>query len=294
MILRQALCWATDALNAHDIEDSHLEAEVLLKHTLNLSPAQLYAQPRQNLSSEEVDRLQQVIERRRLREPTAYITKHREFYGFDFYVDSRVLIPRPETELLVDEAIKYTTEHASYPLTPGNNFTIADIGTGCGSIAISLAMHLPQAKIYAIDISSPALEVAKINCLHHNVTKQVILLQGNLIEPLPEPVNLIVANLPYIKDSELPKLTPEIAKFEPRIALAGGQDGLGKIRKLLIQAREKLQPPCCLLLEIGETQNKMIAPLTDSCLSNAKVELIADLSGIERAAKISLNANAQY
>ena len=287
MTLRQILQQTANTLSDSSIEDAHLEAAVLLSHTLNLSPTQLYAQPERELNLREINGLHQLIERRLHREPAAYIVEHREFYGIDFFVDSRALIPRPETEHIVDEAIKYTRGHEDYSPRSDNRFTIADIGTGCGAIAISLASHLPQAIIYAADISPSALEIAQINCQYHGVTEQVILLQGNLLEPLPEPANLVVANLPYIRDPELPYLDPEIINFEPLIALAGGQNGLEKIYQLLDQARRKLQSPCCLILEIGQGRDKEVSSFVHRCLPESRVELIPDLSGIKRVIKVN-------
>ena len=151
--------------------------------------------------------------------PAAYITGHREFYGLDFAVNSSVLVPRPETELLVEKALELARERSLS--------TIADIGTGCGAIAVSLAVNLPQTRIYATDISAPALEVALSNCRKHGVTDRVTLLEGDMLAPLPEPVDLIVANLPYVREPEMTGVNT--LGFEPPLALNGGPDGLDKI-----------------------------------------------------------------
>jgi release factor glutamine methyltransferase len=284
MTLAQALQQSAYVLSANGIEDSHIEARMLLGHAANLSPVQIYTEPEQTLSREEKDKLQKLIRRRLQHEPTAYILKHKEFYGIDFYVDSRVLIPRPETEILVDAALKFagSRRYLTGPLL------VADIGTGCGAIAISLALNLPGSKVYATDLSSSALEVAKLNCENHKVTEQVTLLSGNLLQPLPEPVDLILANLPYIKNSELPNLSPEIAKFEPRMALDGGRNGLDYIRQLLEQVKEQINTGGCLLLEIGRNQEKDVSRLIHSCLNRVNIEYIEDLNGIKRVVKIEL------
>jgi release factor glutamine methyltransferase len=206
--------------------------------------------------------------------------KHWEFYGIDFYIDQRVFIPRPETELLVEETITSASRYIQR-----GSITIADIGTGSGVIAITLALTLPQAKIYATDISGIALQVAEINCQCHKVTNQVKLLQGNLLEPLPEPVDIIVANLPYIKDSDLEMLRPEIINFEPTAALAGGEEGLDKIRTLLIQIPGKIYSGGCILMEIGQGQAQTITSLITGYLPKSSIKLIPDLSGIDRVAK---------
>lgn len=287
MTLRQILQHAVQTLDAGGIEDAHFEAEVLLRHTLKISPTQLYIQPQRALTKRENKSFWQLIERRLCREPTAYILRHREFYGVDFYVDSRAFIPRPETELLVEKALDFAYSYIQSQSSTKKSFLIADIGTGSGAIAVSLALNLPQAKIYATDISVPTLEVANINCQQYKVADRVILLHGDLLEPLPEAVNLIVANLPYIKDSELEELSPEITKFEPLLALRGGHDGLNKIDQLLKQARKKLYPKGCLLLEIGHEQEKAAIALVNNYLPESKVKLFPDLSGINRAVRIN-------
>ena len=258
-------------------------------HVLGMSKTGLYTEPERALTSAETERLRHVVRRRLDHEPAAYILGHCEFYGTDFYVDFHTLIPRPETELLVEAAV----ELAGHISGRGEQITIADIGTGCGAIAISLALALPQAKIYATDVSPLALKVAEANCQRHSVTGQVELLQGNLIEPLPWAVDLIVANLPYVRDCEFADLDPEIREHEPTIALAGGRDGLDKIREMLEQMRAKDDThlggwPAYLLLEIGQGQAETIISLVREYFPRASIELIPDLGGIERVAKVSL------
>jgi len=286
MTLAQALQQSARTFSLNGIEDGHLEARILLQHTLKLSPAQLYTQPERILSREQVRSLQELIERRLSREPAAYIVGHKEFYGVDFYVDAHVLIPRPETEVLIEAALEFAEGCTNRFSSSGRPLLIADVGTGCGAIAISLALNLPQSKVYATDISPSALEVARFNCEHHNVTEQIILLQGNLLEPVPEPVDLIVANLPYIRNSELANLSPEITDFEPRVALDGGESGLEQIRQLLKQVERKIHPGGRLLFEIGQEQEKAVACLINHRLPRAKFEFIPDSSGIDRAVTI--------
>ena len=287
MTLGQEIRRSITVFNANDIEDGYLETNIILGHILNLPTSQLYSQPELLLTSEQIAELQQLIERRLCREPTAYITRRKEFYEIDFYVDSRVLIPRPETELIVDVAIDFVNSHAQYQSFSKRPFLIADIGTGCGSIAISLALNLPQSKIYATDISSAALEVAQLNCKYYNITKQITLLNGNLLEPLPEPVDLIVANLPYIKSSEIANLSPETTNYEPRIAIDGGINGLNQINDLLQQVKEMISPQGCLLLEIGYDQEIEVISLINQYLPNAKLSLIPDYNEVNRVVCIS-------
>jgi release factor glutamine methyltransferase len=281
MTLTQALQQSARILSVNGIEDSYIEARMLLGHITKLLPVQIYTQTEQTLSQEQERGIYELIERRLRREPTAYIVNRREFYGIDFYIDSRVLIPRPETELLVDTALEFS-KNTCPPSPP----FIADIGTGCGAIAISLALNLPHSKIYATDISHSALEVARLNCEHHKVTRQVTLLQGDLLEPVPEPVDLIVANLPYVRSSELENLSPEITGFEPRTAIDGGENGLKCIRQLLEQTKEKINPRGCLLLEIGQNQEQEVIHLIHRYLNKVSFTFIPDFNGINRVVKI--------
>jgi len=284
VILREALHSVAQTLRKAGIADASVEAELLLGHVLGMSKTQLYTETQRGLASAEIKQLWRLVRRRLDHEPTAYILGHCEFFGTDFYVDCHTLIPRPETELLVEKAVEF----AQHIFHPGKQITIADIGTGCGAIVVSLALALPQAKIYATDISASALRVAEINCQRHAVNSQVELLQGNLLEPLPQPVDMVIANLPYIKNYEFKDLSPEIRNFEPKIALAGGKNGLDKIQQMLEQMPRKLNYRACLLLEIGQGQGEMVTSLINSYFPQANIELIPDLGGIERVVKVIL------
>jgi release factor glutamine methyltransferase len=291
VILSQALQSITRTLREAKTADASVEAELLLGHVLGMSKTRLYTEPERSLTSAETERLRDVVRRRLDGEPAAYILGHCEFYGIDFYVDSRTLIPRPETELLVEEAMELARRISQQ----GKPTIIADIGTGCGAIAISLALALPRAKIYATDISTSTLKVAEANCRRHGVDGRVELLQGNLLEPLHRAVDIIVANLPYVKDCEFIDLSPEIREHEPTIALAGGRDGLDKIREMLEQMRAKRsaypgEGLAYLLLEIGQGQGEMVTSLVNDCFPGASIGLISDPGGIERVVKVALQA----
>jgi release factor glutamine methyltransferase len=273
--LAQALNSARDTLARNAIEDAPLEAELLLRHVLNINRTQLYLDLEKELSPQDEKVFGTLIERRLKGEPAAYITGHREFYGRDFQVNPHTLIPRPESELLVETALRLAQNHRIS--------TIADIGTGCGAIAVSLALELPKAKIYATDISPAALEVARINCQRHGVADRVHLIQGDMLEPLPEPVDLIVANLPYVRESEL------APGFEPLLALDGGIKGTEMIAKLCRQAKGKLSDNGTMLLEIGAGQAKAISSLWHHLFPDGATEVLADLSGIERVVSLSPN-----
>ena len=281
MTLKQAMAKARGILAANNIEDASLESELLLRHTLKISRVQLYLDLNLELSPEQETTFWQLVKHRWNGEPTAYITGHREFYGLDFYVDPRVLIPRPESELLVEKALNLAQSRRIV--------TITDIGTGCGAIAISLALNLPQTKIYATDVSASALEVARINCCHHRVEDRISLLRGDMLDPLPETIDLIIANLPYVKESEVSQMGR--TNFEPQLALNGGSDGLEKIRHLCQQVGMKLRPQGCLLLEIGQGQGKAVTAFLYSLFPSSTVEVIPDLSGIERVVNLCLTPN---
>jgi release factor glutamine methyltransferase len=284
MTLSQALYLVKHKLFAANIENASLEAELLLCHVLGISKAKLYSEPEIELDSAERKQLEHLLLRRLHHEPMAYIFENCQFYGIDFYVDGDVLIPRPETELLVEEAIQFA--HRNFPL--GRQLTIADIGTGSGAIAVSLAVALPRAVIYATDISASALRVTKINCQRHKVDGRITLLCGDLLEPLPGPVDMVVANLPYVRSCDLKTLSQEITSFEPMTALAGGEDGLAKIRCLLDQLPGRVHPGACLFLEVGQGQAKAVGSLIESCFPQANTKSIADLSGIARVIKVML------
>lgn len=281
MILRQALTQARDLLKTNgDIEDPYLEAEVLLRQILMIDRASLFVNIDTELKPRHEPLYREWVERRFKGEPLAYITRKREFYKLDFYVDERVLIPRPETELLVEEAINFSRNHRVE--------TIADIGTGSGVIAVSLAVNLPGVFIYASDISSSALQVAGINCVKHRVAKRVFLAEGDLLDPLIEPVDILIANLPYVKKSDL-ALMPS-AKFEPALALDGGVSGLDQIFRLGKQLVSKTKPGCCVMLEIGLGQGEITADYLGGLFPLSKIEILPDLAGIERVVKMEINS----
>ena len=278
MTVKQTLSRAREILFASNIEDSLLESELLLMEALKIDRVQLYLAFDCELNFEQDENFWGLIERRLNHEPTAYITGQREFYGLDFYVDPGVLIPRPESELLVEKTLELARNHTVS--------TIAEVGTGCGAIAISLALSLPQAKIYATDISPAALEVALSNCQKHGLVHRISLLSGDMLDPLPEPVDLIVANLPYVREPELLRIST--LNFEPSLALNGGPDGLEKIRRLCTRIGDKLRPGGYLLLEIGQGQSRAVTTFLHSLFPSAEIEVTPDLSGIDRVVSLSL------
>jgi len=288
MTLGQVLQWAANTLNNQEIEDGNLEARILLGHLLQLTPVEIYTQSELPISQQQLFNYQQLIERRLQREPSSYITGNKEFFGIDFLVTRNVLIPRPETELLVEEALKIAKNRESLFKHLESPIRIADIGTGSGVIAISLALNLRHVKLYATDISSSALEVAILNSKHYNVAERITFLQGNLLAPLFEPVDLIIANLPYVKSSDMAGLNPEITHYEPMRALDGGKDGLDKIRQLIRGIKGNIRQQAILLLEIGVSQDEPVMELINHSFPNAAAELLQDANNINRVVKINL------
>jgi release factor glutamine methyltransferase len=209
----------------------------------------------------------------------AYLLGHKEFFGLEFQVNPHVLIPRPETELLVETAIEWSIINNQLSIVNGK-FTIADVGTGSGCIAVALAKHLPKASLVAIDASPEALRLARLNAERHAV--QITFLSGDLLEPLAEPVDLMVSNPPYVSQAELAAAMPEVSVYEPRLALDGGEDGLDVVRRLLSQAKEKLKPGGALLVEIGASQGQAMIKLAQTHFPGAVIQIKKDLAGLDR------------
>jgi release factor glutamine methyltransferase len=280
--VREALLWAHFVLSLAAVPSPRLDAEVLLAHVLGWKRARLYAVPEFELADEQREAFLAAVERRRRREPVPYITGHREFYGLDFVVDRRVLIPRPETELLVERALEAALRVAA----SGQRPVLADVGTGSGIVAISLAVNLPHATVYATDASLQAVQVAAVNVARHGVLDRVFLLPGELLDPLPEQVHVIAANLPYVPTEEMASLEPDVAEYEPLAALDGGADGLAHIRRLLAQAGPSLLPQGVIVLEIGAGQGQEVVALASQEFPGAEVELFQDYAGLDRVVRV--------
>ena len=281
MKVKDSLRRTAAKLAAKGIDDASLEAELLLMHVMGVERAGLYVRLEDDLSTENNRVLSKLVSRRLKREPSAYILGHREFYGLDFYVDASVLIPRPETETLVEEAITFARSNF-----PFGDPIIADIGTGSGAIAVSLARSLPRAGVCGVDISPRALDIAALNCIRHNV--RVELLAGDLLAPLSEPVDMIVANLPYIADSDMAGLSDEIREYEPTVALAGGEDGLDIVRRLVVAAPQRLKLGGTVLVEVAPAQVDALRAWAGGLGPWSQVEPVSDDSGFARALKLVL------
>lgn len=258
-------------------EEAALEAELLLMHTLSIGRARLYRSLNDQLSTSAVEGYQTLLNRRLDREPTPYILRHKEFFGLDFEVTHAAIIPRPETETLVGLAIDFA--HRQF----GDSRTdIVDVGTGSGVIAVSLAHALPRALLTAIDIAPEALDLARRNATRHGVASRTGFLQGDLLEPLEDTFDLIVANLPYVRTVDWERLPPEIRAHEPRDGLDGGPDGLGVIARLIQQARPRLKPGGALFIEIGDDQGPAANQLAVDVFPRGKIAIEPDLAGRDR------------
>lgn len=273
MQLKDVLRAAILRLEDHRVGSPRLNAEVLLMHTLGCDRAYLYAHPERELNDGELARYDEVLSERSRGVPAQYITGHQEFYGLDFIVSPAVLIPRPETEHLV-EAVLDLTNH----IPPGPR--IVDVGTGSGAIAIVLASELPDAYLYATDISADALEIARANATRLQVEKEIEFHHTDLLEGLPDDTfDIVVSNPPYVGESEHDKVQLEVRKFEPHVAVFGGAEGLDIYRRLVPQAQRVLRPGRWLAMEIGYSQEEQVHSLLTDW---SEVHSIPDLQGIPR------------
>jgi release factor glutamine methyltransferase len=253
---------------------------LLLLHTLGISRAVFYADPDRTLTHAEQAAYEAAIHRRLVHEPIQYITGEQEFYGLALRVTPAVLIPRPETEHLVEAVL---SEMKLATLDPAAPLHILDIGTGSGAIAIALAHHLPQAHVTAIDLSPAALDIATANAARHNIIGHIRFLESDLLEALPpgEGFDAIVSNPPYVATDDRETLHPQVRDHEPATALFAGATGLDIYRRLIPQARAALKPNGLLALEIGHDQRDAIAGLLADW--NA-VRFVDDLQQIPRVA----------
>ncbi len=265
-------------------ETPALDAQVLLAHLLGVPRSRILAHPDENLSAEHELALERAVQRLEGGEALPYVIGHWEFYGLDFTLTPDVLIPRPETELLVERGLAWLGAHPGWRRA-------ADIGTGSGCIAVTLAATVPDLQILASDISVAALGVARTNAQKHGVESRIQFVPADLLDISPStfdlnPFNLIVANLPYIPSPRLQSL--DVAQREPGLALDGGADGLEPIKRLLKDAPAVLAPGGLLLLEIDEMQGEAVRQLAVRSFPKAQIEVMRDLAGSERLVEIRL------
>ncbi len=278
--IRGALLWGAQVLCHAGLENHRLDAEVLLRQVLNMEKEQLYVNGDAPISAGQEAMFRDLLLRRSRREPVAYITGHKEFWSLDFFVTPAVLVPRPETELLVEVALQYVTQLAS-----GSPLKVLDVGAGCGAISVCLAKEQAAMEIVAVDISALALDVARVNAGRHGVVDRIRFLAGDLfapVEPLPETFDLIVSNPPYIRTGELSMLAPEIREWEPTIALDGGPDGLDTYRRMIEEGHSYLTTGGSIVLEIGANMASAVADLFSRSGCYGPASVYQDYAGKDR------------
>ncbi|RJR42596.1 MAG: peptide chain release factor N(5)-glutamine methyltransferase [Deltaproteobacteria bacterium] len=280
------LKWTTDYFQEKGVSEPRASAEVLLAHVLNLSRLDLYLRYDQPLTPEELARFKALVVRRRAGEPTAYLTGRKEFWSLDFLVTPAVLIPRPETETLIEsvlEVFKQETENRK----PKTGNLCLEVGVGSGAIIITLARELPHTRWVGVDISGPALAVARENARRHGVAERINFLHGNLLAALKPGLRfaLLAANLPYVPRPVWEELPKDIKEYEPREALLGGENGLDLIRPLARAAPGILQPGGWLALEVADGQAPKVAALVEETGKFENIEKFPDYLGVERVVR---------
>ncbi|HWO94376.1 MAG TPA: peptide chain release factor N(5)-glutamine methyltransferase [Dehalococcoidia bacterium] len=279
MNLWEARHTAAKRLERAGIEDPDLEAEVLLRHILHRDRAAFFAHEDEDLDPPTADAFTALLNRRLAHEPLAYITGSREFYGLDFHVTPAALIPRPETEMLVEA----TLARLSAMRTEAGPAHAIDVGSGCGAVAIAVAANRPGARVLATDVSAPALLLTQENASRHGVAARIDLLETDLLRGVRGQIAVIAANPPYVRSDEWERLPAEIREHEPRVALDGGPDGLEVIRRLLSQAQPLIEAGAALYAEIGDGQGKAaLAAARPLFRAFADIGIRRDLAGRER------------
>lgn len=272
--LKQALDQAIEKFINNEVGSPRLNAETLMMFTLDCDRAYLYAHPERALSNDEAERYEQIVSERASGKPSQYITGHQEFWGLDLIVTPAVLIPRPETEHIVEATLELAPNRSA-PLR------IVDLGTGSGCIALALGHELPQATICAADISEEALEVARINCEHLNMASRIELRRSDLLNAFAESdkFDFIVCNPPYVSELKPETVQKQVREFEPRVAVFSGPTGLEAYERLIPQARDRLAPGGWLVMEIGYSIENDVRALLQGW---TEIRVKADLQGIPR------------
>ena len=287
MQIRTALNQATKLLTDKKILSAHLDAELLLLFVLKKTKEFIYAHPEIELSSAQLQKFNTLISKRAQHIPVAYLTHQQGFFGLDFWVNQNVLIPRPESEILVEQTLKLISQFFKH-----KKVVLADIGTGSGCLAISLAKNLTQAQIYAVDISTTALYVARKNSRLNHVQAKIKFHLGDLLDPIKNKAcNIILANLPYVPQTYAKKLNQfynQGLKYEPSSALYSGADGLDHYRRFFGQIKNLKSRPRFVLIEIDSSQVVKLKKIILQNLPQAKIEVIQDLNKKDRFLQINL------
>lgn len=276
------ISWASKILHNHGIDSPRLDAEVILSYLLGCKRITFYVYPDKPVESTIAVSYQKAIQKRSQRVPLQYITHHAEFMSLDFYVDERVLIPRPETELVVTAVIE-----KSQNLSKENEIVMVDIGVGSGNIAIALAKKMDKARVFATDISPDALSVAAMNAQRHEVLNQITFLCGDTFKPLEgygieAKADFILSNPPYVSRDEFGTLQREVGDYEPYIALVSGEDGFSMFKRIIAHANTWLRPGGFIIFEVGEKQAQKVAQFIENTGRFKKPELVKDYQNIYR------------
>lgn len=275
--MRELYIWGRDSLRKSGIENPELETSLLLSRALEINKTDIYAHPKREMGFDKVREFNRLLKRRLKGEPIAYILGEKEFYSRTFEVNPSVLIPRPETETLVEETIRAIEEFSC--------LLIADVGTGSGCIAVTVACECEDAQVFAIDVSFDALRVAKTNAERHGASSRVSLICADLLSCFADDsLDVVVSNPPYVSASDFYNLEPGVRDFEPKLSLFGGEDGLNCIRKIVSQAARVLKNSGWCIIEIGANQSEKVAEIFEST-GFRNVSTIKDLAGIERIIK---------
>ena len=275
MQLKQAVDAAYKLFTVNDVPSPRLNAEMLMMLVLGRERAYLYAHPDLELTPEEEFHYDKVVDERARGVPTQYITGHQEFWGLDLLVSPAVLIPRPETEHVVETVLELVKE-----LKPVATWKLVDVGTGSGAIALALASELPRAEIHACDISDDALEMARLNAARLGLEQRINFRKSDLLSAYAgEKFDFVVSNPPYVGESEMDKVQKQVREFEPKIAVFSGEEGMDIYRRLIPEAREALKPGGILVVEIGFSSEQQVRELLQDWVD---VQATADLQGIPR------------
>ncbi|WP_298868247.1 peptide chain release factor N(5)-glutamine methyltransferase [uncultured Gimesia sp.] len=274
--VRRILDWTTAHLTKHGSDSPRLDAEVLLAFARKCERIRLYTNYEDEVSPVERTLMRELVQRRAKSEPVAYLVSNREFFGLDFYVDQNVLVPRPDTETLVMELVDVAQKEASPD--------ILDLCTGSGCIAIAAATHCPQASFLATDISTAALRISQKNAETNGQSQRIRFLQSDYFEGISKGsvFDIIVSNPPYIPDAEIESLDADVCQHEPRLALAGGTDGLDYYRRIIQEADSYLKEGGSLLLEFSPEQESSLKQLFEASGKYAEIRVKADLAGRSR------------
>lgn len=286
--IQKLLNWTTEFLTNKGVDSPRLSAELLISHVVGLKRIELYTQFDKQVPQQQLDLLHDLVKRAGLHEPVAYLTGKTEFYSLELDITADCMIPRPETELLVQRAIEFLRTRSGVQY-------ICDLCTGSGCIAVAIAKNFPDARITATDISAAALEVTARNVEKHRLKEHVRLLCGDLFEPVIQQLDvnqfdLIVCNPPYVSTAEYEKLEKNVKDYEPESALLAGEDGLDVYRRIIEKADEFLKPGAALMLEIGYAQGPAVRELLEQTGAFAEIKIEKDFYDNDRiviAKKIS-------